>query len=121
VDLRAVCLVGRMLGHGRHRAGHGRRPHALHDRQEVLPVSKATKAEMRRAEKARRNERRQRRRSAARRRSRGTHGRPTEPELSPWPDTTGLSEEDAARVWGEFFYWEDYHDRNPDSTFCAPI
>jgi hypothetical protein len=30
------------------------------------------------------------------------------------PDVTGLSEEEAARAWGEYFYWEDYHARNAD-------
>lgn len=32
-----------------------------------------------------------------------------------------MSEEEAARVWEEFFFWEDYFDRNPDSTFAAPM
>ena len=66
-------------------------------------MSKTAKAEKRRAKKSR-------------------HGRAasTEP-LDPWPDTTGLSEEDAARVIGEFLYWEDYADRNPDSSFAAPM
>lgn len=37
------------------------------------------------------------------------------------PGTTGLSDDEAARVWGEYFYWEDYAERNPESTFAAPI
>jgi hypothetical protein len=37
------------------------------------------------------------------------------------PDTSGLSDEEAARVWGEYFYWEDYAARNEESTFAAPI
>ena len=30
----------------------------------------------------------------------------------PMPDTSCLDPEDAARVLGEYFYWEDYGDRN---------
>lgn len=71
-------------------------------------MSKAKKAEKRRAKKIRSERWRK-------------HGRRAEPELAPWPDTTGMSEEEAARVIGEFLYWEDYHDRNPDSTFGAPM
>jgi hypothetical protein len=87
-------------------------------------MSQATKAERKRAEKTRRNDRRQRRRATARKRAKRRnrkHGREAEPALTSWPDTTGLSDEEAARVWGEFFFWEDYHDRNPDSTFGAPM
>lgn len=54
-----------------------------------------------RAKKARANERRRAEKSP--------------PSLvPPWPDTTGLSDEDAARVVGEFEYWADFHERSAD-------
>ena len=83
-----------------------------------------TKAERKRAEKVRQNERCQRRRAEARRRNQRAkrkHGREPELALPPWPDTTGMNDEDAARVIGEVLYWEDYHDRNPGSRFCAAM
>ena len=36
------------------------------------------------------------------------------PFVPPWPDTTGASDEDAARVIGESVYWADYHEANAD-------
>lgn len=90
-------------------------------------MCKATPAEKKRAKKARKNRHKRRMRAAAARKraERWWHeqGRRAghEPELDPWPDTTGLSDEEAACVMGEFFYWEDYFDRNPDSKFGAPM
>lgn len=86
-------------------------------------MSEATKAQKQRARKARKNRHKGRMRVAAtkRRGERYRKGRhQAEPELSPWPDTTGMNEEEAARVIGEFLYWEDYADRNPASSFGAP-
>lgn len=73
-------------------------------------MSDATKAK--RPAKIRRK--RHKRRAAAKRAARLKRRRKKETEESfdPWPDTTGLSEEEAAKAWEEFFFWEDYYDRN---------
>lgn len=79
-------------------------------------MSKAAKQEAKRKRRAARHKRRVKARRAKKKRLRAQ-----EPVHDPWPDTTGLSDEQAARVMGEFFFWEDYHERNPESTWAAPM
>lgn len=89
-------------------------------------MSKGTPASKKQAKKARKR-RHKRRMKAAAAKKRAEKARlkrraaPTSGYVNLEPDTTGLSEEEAARVWGEYFYWEDYHDRNPESRFAAPV
>ncbi|MBL4845951.1 MAG: hypothetical protein JKY65_10520 [Planctomycetes bacterium] len=85
-------------------------------------MSRASPADKKKAKKRRRT-RHKRRMKAAKGRRRAERDRQRrhklEPEVDPWPDTTGLSEEEAAKVWEELFFWEDYFERNPDSK-CGP-
>ncbi len=75
--------------------------------------------------KRRRRTRHKRRMTAAKARRRGERERQRRrdpaPDIDLSPDTNGLSEEEAAKVWEEFFFWEGYVERNPDSTFAAPL
>ena len=42
------------------------------------------------------------------------------PLPDPWPNTEGPTKEESAKAWEERFFWEDYYERNPDSTWAAP-
>ncbi len=89
-------------------------------------MSKASPASRKKAKKQRRARHKRRMKEAKARRRDEKHrqqSRRAEPEteFSGEPDTSGLSEEEAAQVWGEFFYWEDYFERNPEATIGPPL
>ncbi len=89
-------------------------------------MSRGTPASKKKANKARKRRHKRRMQEAAekKRAEKARQKRRPEPTSGvahPWPDTTGLSEEEATRVWSEYYYWEDYYDRNPESRFAAPV